>query len=101
MADAHDALELDRPRVVPGPGIGSDDDRVGARGVRLGGAAEVEKRELRSVADRFGGSRSDDEPVRPLALRRSGRLRVVDLDEDRDPISLRYGLAEPAHRAAC
>jgi hypothetical protein len=96
VADTDDAFEVRSSRLLPCRDVRNDDDRVRAVRARLARAPEMEQRKLRGNAD-GGGAATRHEDVRTLPLGGAGRLGAGHLDENRDAVTLRDRLAQPAH----
>jgi hypothetical protein len=97
VRDPHDALQSERAPLVPGGGIGGNDNRVRRLRALLGHAAQMKKRQLRRRADRLSAS-PDAESVCTLPLGRAGVGGITHLGENGDAVALGDRLAEPAHR---
>ena len=96
LGDAHDTLEPMGMRLVPHGEVRLDHDgvRIGSAGVEH--SAQVQQRKLRR--DAHGIDAVDRcQAVGATLFRVAGARRVVDLDDERDPVALGDRLAHLAH----
>jgi hypothetical protein len=97
LRNPHHTLEPVRVALVPQGEIDWHDYRIRGNSTRVDDSPEMEQRELRGRTHRIRPA-PGGEPVGALPFRGTRGRSVLDLDEDRDPVTLRDRLAELAHR---